>query len=153
MYVSHTILLLRYSEILVENRCFFPNQPVLAIPGRVSPLEFHQVIWYGETRVPTAWRCLPSQFKTVCKHESGYITQLNSTWPSRFNTIPMCDGRTDRRTDRTAIEVSRGAYSCAVLTHDNDFQFFHNRVHYTSVRAATSNCQLSENARLQDIKG
>jgi len=72
---------LRYSEILVENRCLNLPHLYLAPPVGVTPLEF-RLYFLGIIKLSWAivWRCL-----------------RDSTF-SRFDTMPACDRRTDRQT-------------------------------------------------------
>jgi len=68
---------------MVENRRSEPTPPAFGSPVGVILLEFRPDLWHQKTRVRgLLWRCL-----------------CDRTF-SRFDTIPACDRRTDRQTDR-----------------------------------------------------
>jgi len=51
--VPYLILFLRYGEILMENRRFNLPHLHLAPTMGLTPLEFHQDLWFQKTRVAT----------------------------------------------------------------------------------------------------
>ena len=86
---------LRYSKLLVENCEIFTPHLCLAAPQGVTPSEFCEDLSTRKTRM-NGLSCVGK------KHDNKF---------SRFDTIPACDGQTDRRTDR------RSAYIYYVLQH------------------------------------
>jgi len=81
-------IICQISQILIENRDFF-------IPPCIRPSEYRHPVWCGKTRMVG----LPDSGKNF----KGMYNRLDS--------IPACDGRTDRQTDilrRNSPRYARG---------------------------------------------
>ena len=100
LYPYYVQPFLRYSKLFVENwDIFIPHLCLAAPQGELSRQDFVKILYTHKTRMNGL----------SCDEESMATDNIFS----RFDTIPACDGQTDRQTDRQKACIPKTCISMA----------------------------------------